>query len=213
MHAVVRYKIWKWSNSTRIKNTHPSKTCTNLNISVLYWLKRLKCSGSTETLKTLRDMEDVKTPRAQEDGAELKNKWQYINNMLIQITSNKSKDHVNLHTDTKLKTHAFTSAVSWEVLVRVRERSRSPACWISCRFRSTWGSSDTASVSAASCSACCRSSPKPSVSMCSSCVTWQQHKSMSTLHGDMHIIWNEHGSYHSNCNTSKYHLLQLFTLQ
>ena len=62
-------------------------------------------------------------------------------------------------------THALTSAVSWDVRVRVRERRRSPACWISCRFRSTWGSSEMPSVSAASCSACWSSSPNPSVSI------------------------------------------------
>lgn len=61
--------------------------------------------------------------------------------------------------------YAFTSAASCEVRVRVRDRSLSPACWISWRFLSTCGSSDTASVSAASCSACCRSSPKPSASI------------------------------------------------
>lgn len=61
--------------------------------------------------------------------------------------------------------YAFTLAVSWEVRVRVRERRRSPACWISCRLRSTCGSSEIPSVSAASCSACCSSSPKPSVSI------------------------------------------------
>lgn len=64
-----------------------------------------------------------------------------------------------------LPTYAFTLAVSWEVRVRVRERRRSPACWISCRLRSTCGSSEIPSVSAASCSACCSSSPKPSVSI------------------------------------------------
>lgn len=61
--------------------------------------------------------------------------------------------------------YAFTSAASCDVRVRVRDRSRSPACWISWRFLSTCGSSDTASVSAASCSACCNSSPNPSASI------------------------------------------------
>lgn len=61
--------------------------------------------------------------------------------------------------------YAFTSAASCEVRVRVRDRSLSPACWISWRFLSTWGSSDTASVSAASCSACWSSSPNPSASI------------------------------------------------
>lgn len=64
-----------------------------------------------------------------------------------------------------MPSYAFTSAASCEVRVRVRDRSLSPACWISWRFLSTCGSSDTASVSAASCSACCSNSPKPSASI------------------------------------------------
>lgn len=58
--------------------SHPNKTPTNLNICVLDWLKRLKCSGCTETFKTLGDMEDVKTTRAQEDGAEVKKHYDTI---------------------------------------------------------------------------------------------------------------------------------------
>ena len=73
-------------------------------------------------------------------------------------------------------THALTSAVSWDVRVRVRERRRSPACWISCRFRSTWGSSEMPSVSAASCSACWRSSPNPSVSIGDADPRWGRRK-------------------------------------
>lgn len=82
--------------------------------------------------------------------------------------------------------YAFTSAASCEVRVRVRDRSRSPACWISWRFLSTCGSSDTASVSAASCSACCRSSPKPSASIPlkrEECVSKDRHYSNQNKSG------------------------------
>jgi len=92
--------------------SHP-KTPTNLNICVLDWLKRLKCSGCTETFKTLGDMEDVKTTRAQEDGAEVKKNYDTIlKSMFFLITSNECNSHANSYKQIKLKTHAFTSAVS-----------------------------------------------------------------------------------------------------
>lgn len=104
-----RYKV---KEATMNSTLHPNKTHTNLNISILDWLERLKCSGCTETLKTLGDMEDVKTPRAQENRAEVKKKKNIVKRMFLQMDSNASKSHGHSYKQVKMKTHAFTSAVS-----------------------------------------------------------------------------------------------------
>lgn len=97
--------------------------------------------------------------------------------------------------------YAFTSAASCEVRVRVRDRSLSPACWISWRFLSTCGNSDTASVSAASCSACCSNSPKPSASIpleaTEESETTLQHQNRAK-HNAVHLLKTTQKNYKRN---------------
>uniref|UniRef100_A0A6B0UHV7 Putative secreted protein n=1 Tax=Ixodes ricinus TaxID=34613 RepID=A0A6B0UHV7_IXORI len=65
---------------------------------------------------------------------------------------------------------ALTSVVSLAESCAVRDHSCCPSSRICLRFRCTLGRSVLPSMSAVSCSACCRSSPKPALS--SSIMVW-----------------------------------------